>query len=140
MYWIPGNPNYVKIGYTCGEKPAERLKQWSTKCKHAIESFKIPPAAVSHVRRVEALIHAELKDVQCRLENCQGCGSNHREWFRDGPAHTLRVFRKWAEWMKTRPYAYVGGKVGTGMLLREDIRRRKIEVLCRPLERRGLGV
>jgi hypothetical protein len=134
MYWFPGNFGHVKIGYTCGD-PAERLKKWGQQCKHAVEGFDMPLAPVSHVRRVEALIHAELKDVRCREKSCRGCGGDHVEWFREKSMHARQVFEKWATWMATEPYGYVGGEPGTGLKLKLDIPEEKIEELCQPLER-----
>ena len=138
MYWFPGNFGYLKIGYTRGSA-AERLEQWRRRCKHAVESVDTElfavEVAVEHVSRVEALVHAELKDVRCREVNCLGCGGNHVEWFRETIHHARKVYDKFADWMRTKPYAYVAGEPGTGWKLRQDIKQELIEKLCQPLER-----
>ena len=134
MYWFPGNFGYLKIGKTSGQA-ANRLDQLHRQCKHAVESVDTKLVAVSHVFRVEALVHAELKDVRYREVNCRGCGKNHVEWFRETTQHARRVFDKWAKWMKKEPYAYVAGEPGTGWKLKQDIGKEEIEKLCQPLER-----
>jgi hypothetical protein len=134
MYWFPGNFGYVKIGYTRGD-PAERLKKWEKQCKHAVQGFDMPLIPVSHVYRMEKLIHAELKEVRYREKGCPGCGRDHVEWFRESPAHAHLVFDKWAAWMATEPYEYVGGKSGTGYELKQNIGEEKIKELCKPVER-----
>jgi len=134
MYWFPGNFGYLKIGKTNGYA-GNRLEQWHRQCKHIVESVDTKLGAVAHVFRVEALVHAELKDVRYREVNCRGCGKSHIEWFRETIQHARRVFDKWAGWMKTEPYAYVAGEHGTGWKLKQDIGQEEIEKLCQPLER-----
>jgi T5orf172 domain len=132
MYWFPGNFGYLKIGKT-SRNVTKRLDEWQKQCKHAVESVSSDFAAVIHVYRVEALVHAELKEVRYHEVNCRGCGCNHREWFLETPEHARRVDEKWKAFIKTSPYVDVGGE----WKLREDISEEEIERLCTPLERIG---
>jgi hypothetical protein len=88
---------------------------------------------VKHAYRVEALVHAELKDVRFRELGCRGCGGNPVEWFQDRAAHAEAVIEKYGEWMETKPYECgVGGGENAGWRLKSG---EKIKKLCQPLER-----
>ncbi|KAI8340219.1 meiotically up-regulated gene 113-domain-containing protein [Chlamydoabsidia padenii] len=81
---------YFKIGRTTN--PTRRMGSVVQKCQHQPELLDILPAPgrsfsrrcpFSH--RVERLIHIELSAMYPITGNafkCQGCGSEHREWFR----------------------------------------------------------
>jgi predicted GIY-YIG superfamily endonuclease len=103
MYWNKENFGLIKIGYTTDLK--KRLKQHSYACKDEFyyhqETKNLPE--VAHVKRVEDLIHTELKDVGRRLL-CK-CGKKHREWFETSPALVEKIFDKWKDWLKEEPYA-----------------------------------
>ena len=134
MYWFPGNFGHLKIGTTTGDT-AKRLDRWRKQCKHAVECPDSDLAAVNHVFRVEALIHAELKDVRYREDGCRGCGGNHREWFRERYNHARRVFDKWAAFIAEDPYVCVNGASGTEYVLKADYTQHDIDELCQPLQR-----
>ena len=130
MYWYPGKFGFVKIGYT-GKSIPVRLAEWKAQCKHAADAYLedgLPQEIrVPHARRVETLVHAELKDRRVREENCPGCRGNHIEWF-DVSAQTARkVIKKWSDWMlTTRPYE--------DGVLRTSISDAEIERLCQTIE------
>ena len=94
-----------KIGST--ERPVkERVTLWNRKCKHRTKmTYPIDESIlVPHVRRLESIIHAELKDYRGRLEGC-ACGmTHHREWFDAPDDLILAVIDKWTEWMLRYPY------------------------------------
>jgi hypothetical protein len=134
VYWFPGVFGYIKIGVTTFADVTKRLEQWRRKCGHAVEAVYTKLMPVNHAYRVEALVHAELRDVRFREVGCPGCGGNHIEWFLENLKHAEAVIEKYGEWMNTRkPYMCgVGGEEAAGWLLKPG---ENIEDLCRPLER-----
>lgn len=61
-----------------------------------------PPLKVPHSRRVERLIHLELRDSQVNV-NCEGCGTVHKEWFEvEGSRAEIgrvdAVIQRWVNW------------------------------------------
>ena len=73
MYSIQGTFGYVRIGYTA-RKVEVRLAEWQDKCKHT--PYLIFPktseeqTTIPYIRRVKALMHAELRDCRVRELQC----------------------------------------------------------------------
>jgi hypothetical protein len=91
---------------------------------------------VPHVYRVEALVHAELKDCRYREVGCS-CSRSHIEWFRVSEPHARSVVEKWSEWVGRKPYeGVVSGRKGAKMkwMLKRSTGDKEIEKLCQPLE------
>ncbi|KAH1365460.1 hypothetical protein KXX14_006095 [Aspergillus fumigatus] len=108
VYWQPGNFGHLKIGFS--NDISKRVKEWSTKCRKPMEVY-FPKRGsdeehlqVSHVCRVEKLVHTELKNYRRIEEKCPGCGGNHIEWFEVSRQLAIAVVRKWTAWMQTSPY------------------------------------
>ncbi|KIW71612.1 hypothetical protein PV04_03755 [Phialophora macrospora] len=124
-YWQPPNMGYVKIGYSKDVK--KRLADWRRQCGFNLEEHNSgeirTTARVSHLHRIESLIHAELKDYRLLEPSCTGCGKSHREWFEVRPNHALRVVAKW-----TNRSFYSGG------LLDNSLHEEDIEKLCELIE------
>ena len=136
-YGLPANSRYIKIGFTSGE-PRDRIEQWERQCKHKAESL-IPENQqhefkVQNAYRVEALVHAELRDVRRKEVNCNACGRTHREWFATDREHALRVIKKFVDAMKRDLYepVYIAGEYV--WKLKESISSAEIDELCTPLE------
>ncbi|KAH1735899.1 hypothetical protein KXX40_006994 [Aspergillus fumigatus] len=106
--WQPGNFGHLKIGFS--NDISKRVKEWSAKCRKPMEVY-FPKRGsdeehlqVSHVCRVEKLVHTELKNYRRIEEKCPGCGGNHIEWFEVSRQLAIAVVRKWTAWMQTSPY------------------------------------
>jgi hypothetical protein len=125
VYWQPGNFSYVKIGYA--GNVAQRLSEWEKQCGYAVQEHTLETPSLSpvpHTKRVEDLVHAELKDQRLEEPECEGCGTTHTEWFNVTPDHALRVAKKWTIWMQDkRPYDEKG-------VLKAAITDSDIEQLC----------
>ncbi|KAF6232440.1 hypothetical protein HO173_009319 [Letharia columbiana] len=117
MYSIQGSFGFVKIGYT-SRKVETRLAEWQKSCKHT--PYLIFPKApeeqqqIPYVRRVEALIHAELRDCRvrelkclCNEINANGAQKQHIEWFKVDIDRAKEVAMRWATWMRSDPYEQV---------------------------------
>ena len=89
VYWNQSNSGYRKIGYTT-VGIATRLRKWETQCRHCAEQITQSPQReglqekkeeekVPHVRRLEALVHATLKEDRYYEPCCAACHSCHRE-------------------------------------------------------------
>ncbi|KAI9677397.1 MAG: hypothetical protein M1817_006350 [Caeruleum heppii] len=102
----------LKIGRTTNIQ--RRLSEWSKQCDHTLSLLRYypytssssplpasPVRKVSHVSRVERLIHLELADLRVK-KNCEVCGREHREWFGvegwRGVRAVDEVVRRWVEW------------------------------------------
>ncbi|KAF4177501.1 hypothetical protein CNMCM8694_000212 [Aspergillus lentulus] len=138
VYRQPGNFGHLKIGYSTNEI-SKRVKEWSIKCRKPMEVY-FPKRGsdeehlqVSHVCRVEKLVHTELKNCRRIEEMCSGCKGNHIEWFEVSRQLAIDVVRKWTAWMRTSPYEErsCGGK--TEWVLKDE-QRRKIKELSQPLQ------
>ncbi|KIW75700.1 hypothetical protein Z517_10443 [Fonsecaea pedrosoi CBS 271.37] len=60
-------------------------------------------AKVSHVHKVERLIHLELAEKRAVKSGCEQCGREHKEWFeieatRQGLRGVDEVVRRWVAW------------------------------------------
>ena len=98
------NESYLKIGRTVDL--AERLNKWNRSCyrthlyKRDETNGKIK---VPHVKRVEKIIHTELKNMR-HMVKCDPCGGHHNEWFKVNEADVFSVIKKWEEWILKRSY------------------------------------
>jgi hypothetical protein len=96
------SPGLRKIGYS--KNVLTRQKQWDASCRrHHVYKPLPDDGGVLHARRVEKLIHAELKDFRKRAE-CDQCKRRHCEWFEVSEEHLEKVFLKWKDWIEQRPY------------------------------------
>jgi T5orf172 domain len=134
MYWVPGNFGYVKIGKTSGESTKARLEQWTKQRGHPTEEHTNGEEEVAvqlpHVFRVEALVHAELRDFGIKEVSCKKCEQKYKEWFRVSPGHAQKVITKWSNWMESRkPYTEIDGV----WRLRKEISAQEINALCTPI-------
>jgi hypothetical protein len=147
LYWFPGNFGYVKIGMTTRSIQI-RLEEWIRQCGHDASSCGQEvdiwnqlegmqhAAAVPHVKRVETLVHAELRDVRFKEVGCKGpkCGRTHKEWFKVDVEHAKKVVGKWSNWVGGKPYEEP--KRGRKKwVLKDSVVEEEIEKLIEPLER-----
>ncbi|CAI6339426.1 unnamed protein product [Periconia digitata] len=133
MYWVKGNFGLAKIGYSTDID--RRLREWRKQCKQDCQLQKSAGPGqclrvlVPHARRLENLIHAELKELRGKMF-CKVCGTNHREWFEVSEGHAVAVYLKWKDWIMQSPYE----RVEDGLWkLKEDVAD-SLEEVCRPLE------
>lgn len=101
VFWRRGNFGLIKIGYTTCTTD-KRLGQWQRQCGGEIEDCHTEDHSsqvrVRNVRRLESLVHAELKDYRKLQLNCRGCHKSHREWFDVDIALAHKVVDKWTNW------------------------------------------
>ena len=109
VYWNRANFGFVKIGYT-NTGVDQRLKKWTSQCKHDAVLLDCSDRRIPHVRRLEHIVHAEVKDFRYYERNCPGCHRNHDEWFQL-PSNLSReeIISKWTKWMLTEPYEEIQG-------------------------------
>ena len=112
MYGHPGAPGMIKIGVTT-TSTEERLKRWEAQCGRKIEllystQYDLEEAAIPHCYRAEALIHTDLALHRKRIPICPGCGRCHKEWFEADAEYVKATIRKWADWIRQKPYEEVG--------------------------------
>jgi predicted GIY-YIG superfamily endonuclease len=129
LFWDKQYFGMVKIGYT--KDLTERLKSWNRDCKreHVYHSSRKSQANMSHVHRVEQLIHTELKEYR-RRRKCEGCGKMHKEWFNVAEVHAVKVARKWREWILQEPYAQ---DADSGQWVIRPEMLDSLERMCEPL-------
>ena len=129
VYWNQASFGVYKIGYSCDVD--ERLRQWERDCKHIAEEQYRSPREVRNVRRLERLVHAELKKYRVQEHGCHGCSKTHREWFKGVAFETiLKSIGSWTEWIMKEdgPYEEVDGE----WLLKEDAEM-ELQQLCNML-------
>lgn len=140
VYWQPGNFGHLKIGYTTQDLE-KRMKTWNRQCNKTMEVYYpnrnddedlIP---VSHVVRVEKLVHTELKNLRRKEKDCSGCGKNHIEWFEAPRDLAVAVVRKWMAWMRESPYEErsSSGSGNAEWVLKEE-QKSKLSALSQPLK------
>ncbi|KAH7109287.1 meiotically up-regulated gene 113-domain-containing protein [Dendryphion nanum] len=131
IYWIPGAFNKIKIGRS--NNPQRRIKEWNRSCKveHElhISSYDGKLAKVPHVKRIERLLHLELKNLRYSMSECDGCKKNHNEWFDLSERVAVRVFGKWREWIESKPYE----KNANGVWELTEAAREKLDEICEPV-------
>lgn len=97
---------FVKIGYS--RNVEGRLEGWELKCRYLVKECKDllqgTDRQAPHPRRLEALIHAELKDKRYEVLRCEACDKGHTEWFEVADTEAQKVVKKWTSWMQTAPY------------------------------------
>lgn len=107
---------FHKIGYTTSEVGV-RLAEWVATCRYDLDQrddFLVNfERRVLHPRKLEGLIHAELKRTRYQVVNCQ-CKEKkrHNEWFQVAADYAQKVVAKWTLWMQTKPYNLTGEFVG----------------------------
>lgn len=141
VYWQPSNFGHLKIGYTTRDFE-QRMQGWISRCNKTMEIYFpnrndvqdfIP---VSHVYRVERLVHMELKNLRRIEQNCPGCGKDHIEWFEVSRDLAVAVVRKWMAWMRESPYEKRPGSSDEWVLKAEQ--RSKVKALSEPIK--GISV
>ena len=124
VYRLHGSFGHIKIGYTT--RPVDvRLKEWHEQCGHDLvieypnpetiphpksETVPHPKPEIMryhHIRRLEAIVHAELQDCRRIEPRCRKCSSRHKEWFEEALPDALNVIDKWSNWMKQEPYEII---------------------------------
>lgn len=132
VFWRRGDFGLIKIGYTT-RTTDERLEEWQKQCGGETEDCSTKDESsqiyVPNVRRLEALVHAELKDYRKKQLRCRGCRKGHNEWFDVDIALVRKVVDKWTNWLlvKHRYEDCVGGK----LLALDD---EGLEELCTPAQ------
>jgi len=122
---VPGNPGFVKIGYT-SRSVVERHKEWRFECNREPQIL-YPTASgavakVQHARRIEALCHEDLAHRRIRIY-CHACMKQHLEWFQVPSAEAVAVIRKWSKWMSTDPYQSLSLRSGEKWTIRDQERK-----------------
>ena len=112
----PKKTMLLKIGRAANVQ--RRMNQWARQCGYEVEVVRyypylpgaseasgMTPRMTPHCKRVERLIHIELSGMEMRakLDTCQACGKDHREWFevnatREGIRTVDEVIRRWVDW------------------------------------------
>ena len=110
VYWNQATFGVRKIGYTSIDVSG-RLKSWESKCKHVAEEQYRSSSIVRNAKRLERLVHAELKAYRVKEYGCHGCSRNHEEWFEGVDFDIIREsIDFWTEWIMEGQYENVNGK------------------------------
>lgn len=129
VYWNQARFGGFKIGYSCDVD--KRLKRWESKCKHTPEERYRSPHEVRNVKRLELLVHAELKEYRVQEHRCRGCFKNHIEWFKGVDFNTiLESIEFWTKWIMKEDGPYE--KVKSKWRLKEDAKK-ELPQLCNML-------
>jgi hypothetical protein len=123
---VPGNPGFVKIGYT-SRSVEERHEEWRFECNREPQIL-YPTASgaiakVQHAHRVEAFCHEDLAHLRIRIY-CSACMKQHLEWFQVPSGEAVAVIRKWSKWMSTDPYQSLSLRSGEKWTIRNQERKR----------------
>ena len=130
VYWNQATFGVCKIGYTTLDV-STRLRQWETKCKHTAQEQYRSPFEVRNVKRLERLVHAELKEYRLKEYGCHGCLGNHDEWFTGVDFKIiLESIEFWTKWIMKEQGQYE--KVKGKWLLKEDAKE-ELPQLCNRL-------
>ena len=124
VYWNRANFGVYKIGYSCVDVKL-RLRRWQTQCKHTAQGLYWTPVEVPNVRRLERLVHAELKDYRVEEKCCRGCKKSHKEWFNVDLKLIVKCIKFWTAWVRKEQYEGVGSE----WRLKEDARN-ELPQLC----------
>ncbi|CAF9929475.1 MAG: hypothetical protein GOMPHAMPRED_005416 [Gomphillus americanus] len=112
IYKVDGNPGRFKIGYTANLEA--RRKKWEFHCNRKCSM--LYHKEVPNAKRVEALCHSDLHENRVQVY-CDGCITNHNEWFEVSLDEAKATLDKWATWMiKSNPYDTRGLKSGNEFL------------------------
>jgi hypothetical protein len=102
----PEDSEYLKIGYTT-QHPDTRLEEWRRSCLSPYERL-YASELLTNVKRVESLIHADLRPVRYSESFCKhnrDCKHQHSEWFKVSFDKAKAAVDHWATWMMTlEPY------------------------------------
>ncbi|RYO86868.1 hypothetical protein DL766_001111 [Monosporascus sp. MC13-8B] len=104
------NPDYFKVGFTA-RTPAERLADRSNCSKDwRVVWPPEPHEGFVGAHRVEALVHADLRQQRNRVRNCQGCHGKtaHKEVFAAPEEVVLHSVQLWTTFVRRLP-AYENG-------------------------------
>lgn len=129
-YWNRTMFGAYKIGYTIRDVD-ERLREWESQCKHEAERV-YPPhhktaILVPYARRVEKLIHADLRKCRFVEHGCHGCHRSHWEWFMGLNESLLKAkIEKWTDWIMSKPYK----QSGDNLILRKSAKD-TLREMCR---------
>jgi hypothetical protein len=133
----PYHPGHVKIGMTEEKNRVAKKDEIETRlqahlCRcHRDYRLCFPQKGEHererspHIKRVEALVHAELHYFR-RQVNCD-CGTRHREWFEMELDIAVDIVEKWMSWMREKPYGE-GTRAGLKPKLKDD----DLEEVCQP--------
>jgi hypothetical protein len=135
LYLICSLEKFGVIGIGCTKDVPQRLTEWKENCKHHVVEY-IQHASgrsllVKHARRVELLVHAELRDVRFKENRCEACHVQHTEWFRTTPEHAAKVLKKFSDWTAKDPYQLDLTKIF--WRLRNPTTAHDIAMLCQPV-------
>ncbi|KAJ9156444.1 hypothetical protein NKR23_g1507 [Pleurostoma richardsiae] len=98
----PLNPgSYIKVGYT--NEVGRRMKQVKRNCGYEPRHL-FTPLQAPHYKRLERIIHRQLRNGRQREQACPSCGTGHLEWFRNEDGSAEKVIRMWRDWVAMRPY------------------------------------
>jgi hypothetical protein len=104
----PQAMGYFKVGSAVSIRVRmNKHKLCYGECEQVFPPIGEPPIPVQHVRRVEALIHAELVKFSLHLETCpknRGRHQSHGEWFDVDENLLIAVIQKRSRWTSTSPY------------------------------------
>lgn len=101
VFWRPEEPEYLKIGFTTGTF-SDRLADLRRSCRSPTYEILYATGHIPNARRVESLIHADLRPVRYIESRCKGspkCSNQHREWFKASLDTAVKTVEYWAEWM-----------------------------------------
>ncbi|KEF53397.1 uncharacterized protein A1O9_10372 [Exophiala aquamarina CBS 119918] len=102
----PDDTEYFKIGYTT-QDPDFRLEEWRRSCLSPYIRL-YATEQIANVKRVESLIHADLRPVRYSESRCKhnlDCRVQHTEWFKVSFDKAKAAVDHWARWMTAlEPY------------------------------------
>ncbi|EXJ66016.1 uncharacterized protein A1O5_10993 [Cladophialophora psammophila CBS 110553] len=99
----PSSPGILKIGITA-HSVSSRLQEWSKQCGYT-PNLLFSAEHVPHAKRIESLLHLELREERRREGMCRGCGRRHSEWFEISEEQAEEVMGGWADFMeRAEPY------------------------------------
>jgi hypothetical protein len=129
IFWDKEHFGKLKIGRTIDLE--QRLRQWNRQCRreYVYHPNADGPVEIPHVRRIEELIHIELKDSRL-MRKCEGCHKTHKEWFRMDQMHADKVLKKWQGWILQKPY--VVDPISKEWKLKPEIQER-LDRICEPV-------
>ncbi|KAK4116988.1 hypothetical protein N656DRAFT_772991 [Canariomyces notabilis] len=103
----------IKIGYTTQDNVEERIRQIKANCQARGDDegftfsdqspYTIPVNSKSYCKRIERLVHAELRNHRCKFL-CR-CGKYHREYFAVDEAVASGIVARWVRFLEQKPYA-----------------------------------
>ena len=127
VYWNKATFGVYKIGYTTLDV-STRLRRWEAQCKHTAQEQYRSPFKVRNVKRLERLVHAELKEYRVEEHGCHGCSKNHKEWFKGVDFKIIREsIAFWTKWIIKEQGQYE--EIESEWVLKEDARN-ELSQLC----------